>query len=525
MLSDLAPRSAPPAREDPLEAAARCQPAPRSYQYQAPTGTLPCGTPMSNTSMPEPASPAPQRHLTLFDSTNIIVGIIIGSSIYLMTPTIAASVPGLWGLIGVWVLGGLFSLFGALCYTELGTMFPREGGDYVYLTQSYGRPLGFLFAWAQLWVVRPGSIGSMAYLFAEYANRLVPIEGLVGPVGGLSASRVAALAYAAGAVLVLSGINLLGVRQGKWTQNVLTVAKLLGLGMVFVVGLLFTSPDAPLAAPAYDFSLSGIGLAMIFVLFAYGGWNEMAYVGAEVRDPQRNIFRALVLGTVAVAVCYILVTLSFVHALGVEGVRQIAKQEDRDVATEVMKLAFGAGGQKFISLLICVSALGAINGQIFTGARIYYAMGSEHRLFAPLGRWHARLGTPVNSLVFQALVTLALVLGFGMTASGFQSSVKFTTPVFWIFMVLVGLSVYVLRFRQPHRPRPYRVPGYPVTPLLFCLSSGFMVYSSLDYAIKNKDNAALWAVGILALGVIAAVAIAWREASSVAAPQAASRDP
>lgn len=475
--------------------------------------------------MPEPSPAVPERHLTLFDSTNIIVGIIIGSSIYLMTPTIAANVPGLWGLVAVWALGGLFSLFGALCYTELGTMFPREGGDYVYLTQAYGRPLGFLFAWAQLWVVRPGSIGSMAYLFAEYANRLVPIDGWLGPVGGLSASRVAALAYAAAAVLVLSGINLLGVRQGKWTQNVLTVAKLLGLAAVFVVGLLFTSPEAPPAPARYAFDLSDFGLAMIFVLFAYGGWNEMAYVGAEVRDPQRNILRALVLGTVAVAVCYTLLTLSFVHALGTEGVRQIARQENRDVATEVMKLAFGTAGQKFISLLICISALGAINGQIFTGARIYYAMGTEHRVFAPLGRWHAGLGTPVNSLVFQAVVTLALVLGFGLTRSGFESSVKFTTPVFWIFMVLVGLSVYVLRVRQPQTPRPYHVPGYPVTPALFCLSSGFMVYSSLDYAVKNRSYEALWAVGILAVGLVTAVLLACVAPRSTSAPEALSPDP
>ncbi len=469
--------------------------------------------------MSEPAPAAPERHLTLFDSTNIIVGIIIGSSIYLMTPTIAANVPGLWGLIAVWALGGIFSLFGALCYTELGTMFPREGGDYVYLTQAYGRPLGFLFAWAQLWVVRPGSIGTMAFLFAEYANRLVPLDELLGPVGGLSASRTAALVYAAAAVLVLSGINLMGVRQGKWTQNVLTVAKLLGLAAVFVVGLLWTSPAAPPTPVHYEFSRSGLGLALIFVLFAYGGWNEMAYVGAEVRDPQRNILRALVLGTVAVAVCYILVTLSFVHALGIEGVRQLAGQENRDVATEVMKLAFGTAGQKFISLLICISALGAINGQIFTGARIYYAMGTEHRVFAPLGRWHARLGTPVNSLVFQGVVTLSLILGFGLTPSGFESSVKFTTPVFWIFMVLVGLSVYVLRFRQPNTTRPYRVPGYPITPALFCLSSGFMVYASLEYAIKFRSYEALWAVGILAVGIVTAVALAFVAPRPLQAPE------
>jgi len=446
-------------------------------------------------SQSETPTAAPQRHLTLFDSTSIIVGIIIGAGIYESTPLIAQNVPGVYGLLGAWLLGGFLSFVGALCYAELATAYPRAGGDFVYLTRSFDRPIGFLFAWAQLWVVRPGSIGAMAFIFARYADHLVPLRIGQADSNGL-------LVYAAGSVLVLSVINLLGVKQGKWTQNILTTAKVLGLLLVAVVGLFFsaTSSTPPPAASAEPSSPS-FGLAMIFVLFAFGGWNEMAYVGAEVRDPKKNILRALTLGTVAVAAIYILLTLAFLHALGLEGVRN-----SEAVAAEVLDLGLGGWGDRLISVLICISALGAINGQIFTGARIYYAMGKEHPLFAVLGQWNARLGTPVWSLVVQGAITLAVILGFGWMGAdeGFKRMVIFTTPVFWIFLVMVGQSLFVLRRHEPHTPRPYRVPLYPIPPILLCLSSLYMVFTSVDYALKPdyRSYEAFWSIGLLLAGMI-----------------------
>jgi amino acid transporter len=449
---------------------------------------------MSKPAMPAVDAPAaPKRQLTLFDSTSIIVGIIIGATIYESSPLIAGNVPGVWGLWFAWLLGGLCSLVGALCYTELATAYPREGGDYIYLTRAFGRAIGFLFAWAQLWVVRPGSIGAMAFVFARYANQLAPLP---------ARESTAMLLYAVASILVLSAINILGVPQGKWTQNILSTAKLLGLVGIVVVGFCFTAPSA--AEPAKEAAsvpwtvlLSQFGFAMIFVFYAYGGWNEMAYVGAEVRNPERNILRALVLGTIAVTVIYALVTLAFVHALGLEGLRS-----SKAVAADVLQLGLGQWGGRLISLLICVSALGAINGMIFTGARIYYAMGKDHRLYSWLGRWNSRLGTPVISLVIQAAITLALVVGFSLSKNGFESMVKFTAPVFWIFLVMVGISVFFLRFRDSATPRPYRVPGYPLTPILFCLYSSYMIYTSLDYAYHMRSWEAFWAIGLLAAGLV-----------------------
>jgi len=525
---------------------------------------------MSDPPSPPPASPtdqpaAPRRQLTLFDSTCIIVGIIIGAGIFETTPLIASNVPNAWWLIAAWILGGLLSLVGALCYAELATAYPEEGGDYVYLTRSFGRWIGFLFAWAQLWVVRPGSIGAMAYVFGRYANQIWPrAHGAEEPL--------AQMLYAIVALVVLTDINSLGVREGKWTQNLLTTAKVLGLVGIFVAGMYLVStrtsdeavhepaqqtasqpaassgdgsPEGPsadepgLAEENSAFDLAAFGLAMIFVLFTYGGWNEMAYVGAEVRDPAKNILRALVLGTVAVTLVYVLASLAFVLGLGFEGTQEPENTVAEDVFNGAAENMFNlterrsalegeleqlqgetgadASGRveeiekelawfklpgHLMSLLICISALGAVNGMIFTGARIYYAMGTDYRLFSWLGQWSSQLGTPVWSLRIQERIALALVIGFGLTGGGFASMVKFTTPVFWVFFLLVGVSLFVLRYREPDTPRPYRVLWYPVIPIVFCLSSSYMIYASLVYAIENRSWEAFWSVALLLVGVV-----------------------
>ena len=427
---------------------------------------------------------APKRRLNLFDSTSIIVGIIIGSSIYKSSPMIASCVSGAGGLAGVWVLGGVLSLIGALCYAELATAYPADGGDYVYLTRAFGRPVGFLFAWAQLWIVRPGSVGALAYVFAQYANELWPL----GKGSG------AMMAYAGGAVVVLTLINMLGLRPGKWTQNVLTTVKFVGLCAIVVVGFLSKSQGG--GTTATGGGSWNLSFAMILILYAYGGWNEMAYVAAEVRDPRRNILRSLVLGTVAVTGVYVLLNLAFVHALGFEGLCG-----SKAVAADVLRRGGHEWAGRAISVLICISAVGAINGMIFTGCRITYAVGREYRVYSWLGEWNESRGAPIRSLVVQAVVTLGLVIGFGRKAGGFESLVIFTTPVFWIFFLLVGVSLVVLRVREPGTPRPYRVPLYPVIPALFCLSSLFMLHASFDWAWQNRSWEALWSLVILGVGL------------------------
>jgi amino acid transporter len=433
-----------------------------------------------------PARAAPHRHLTLLDSTSIIVGIIIGSSIYSSTPLIAGQVPNVAWLVGLWVIGAVFTLIGAVCYAELATAYPKEGGDFVFLTETFGRKIGFLFAWAQFWIVRPGSIGTVAFVFADYANQLCSLSSAYRPE----------LIYAVGAVVVLSGINLLGVRAGKWTQNVLTLVKFLGLLAIIGVGMCFsaaaTTSIVPPTAPAFN-----PGFALILIFFAYSGWNEMPYVSAEVKNPQKNILRAMVLGTLAVAAVYIAVNLAFVHVMGLDGL-----QHSNAVAADVLSLAVGDRAGKCISLLICITALGGINGMIFTGARIFYAMGTEHRLYAWLGQWSSRTDAPSHPLIIQAAVTVALMVGFGWNqngSKGFESAIAFTSPSFYLFLYLVGHSLFVLRARAIGPVRTYRVPFYPLLPLLFCLFSAYMFFKSLDYAYEKTPR------GLLASGVVLAV--------------------
>ncbi len=419
----------------------------------------------------------PRRELSLFDSMCLIVGIIIGAGIYQVAPTVAQGTSTWWGFLAIWGVGGLISLCGALGYAELATAFPQQGGDYVYLGRAYGRPAGFLFGWMQLTIVRPGDIAGMAFIFATYAKTVWdPWPEAVAPVG-LSI-------YAASAVAVLTLINVLGVREGKWTQNLLTCVKILGL--LAVVTIAFSAPAS--ARPVQEIGDAPLSLALIFVLFTFGGWNEMAYVAAEVKNPNRNIVRALVLGTVAVTMLYLLVNGAFLYAVGLDG---IANSEA--VAADAVAAVFPRIGGNLIAALVCVSALGATNGQIFAGARITYAMGTDHAAFRLFGKWHPSRGTPTRALLLQGLIAIVLIFLLG----SFVEAVLYTAAAVYSFYLATSVAVMVLRFREPHVERPYRVTGYPLPTLFFCVVCGFLIQSAIVY----KPTIALAALGILLLGL------------------------
>jgi APA family basic amino acid/polyamine antiporter len=445
----------------------------------------------------------PKRELSLFDSTSIIVGIIIGAGIYQMAPMIAKGAGSAWGVIVIWTLGGLLSLCGALCYAELATAYPVAGGDYVYLSRAYGRWAGFLFGWAQLTVVRPGDIAVMAFAFATYGRAIYdPLAGYPGLSQRLLAGS---------AVLVLTIINILGVTQGKWTQNLLTAAK--ALGLLAIVAVAVVSPGGTRAVTEVgDFPLV---LAFIFVLFVYGGWNEMAYVAAEVRNPRRNIVRALVTGTAAVMALYLLINGAFLYTLGYD---RLATSEA--VATETVATVFPTLGARLVSALICISALGAVNGLIFTGARISYALGGNHQLFRTLGYWNPRTGTPAPALAVQGLIALALVLIFGT----YIDALLYTAAAVYTFYLGTSFSVIVLRFKEPATERPYKVTGYPVTSLIFSAVCAFLVYKAVSYAAQNRQAFLVIMAVTLAVGVIIYLLTDVRRARAVAEPPAAAGD-
>ncbi|MBN1831419.1 MAG: amino acid permease [Deltaproteobacteria bacterium] len=422
----------------------------------------------------------PTKELSLFDSTCVIVGIILGAGIYEITPTVASCMNGWKGILGVWLAGGFFALTGALCYAELATAYPNEGGDYVYQTRAYGQWAGYLFGWSQLVIIRPGDIALLSFVFARYASTIYsPFPNTI-------------LLYAGLAILLLTVINILGVKEGKYTQNLLTTIKSIGLLLVIVAGLLAPANSSIPVEMSTSLNID-LKLSLILVMFTFGGWNEMAYVAAEIKSPEKNIVRALVIGTVSIIVLYVLVNLSFLSALGYENMAS-----SQAIAVDTLATLVPDSAAKLISILICISALGAINGLIFTGARISYAIGSDHSIFRGLGAWNPELGTPVRALVLQGLLSL----GFVFFAGSFIDTILYTAPVVWLFFLATGISVFVLRKRDSSASRPYRVTGFPFTVILFCASCIFMLYNSLTYAIASKPIGLIVILSVVLAGII-----------------------
>ena len=421
----------------------------------------------------------------LWDAVSVIIGIVVGAGIYETAPMVLGNVTGPVPALLVWGLGGVLSLIGACCYAELASAYPRAGGDYVYLSRAYAPLVGFLFGWAQLAILMTGSIGMMAYVFADYSVALF----------GLSASSSAALA--AGAVIALTLLNVAGVAIGKTAQNVLSWLKVLGLLSIVVAGAAWGDPSALAERPAAG--SASFGVAMILVLYTYGGWNDAAFVAAEVRDRRRNLPRALLLGTAGIAAIYLLVNAAFIAALGFER----ASTSDA-IAKEVLALPLGSLAGGAMALIVVVSALGAANALIFTGSRVHAALGADYSALAPLGRWTEQPRTPLVALLAELAVTLILIgvvgtafgrdlvdgalrtLGFGEAEwsghGGFDTLLRCTAPVFWLFFLLTGVSLFVLRKREPERHRPFEVPLYPILPLIFCGMCAYMLYASIDYA-------------------------------------------
>jgi APA family basic amino acid/polyamine antiporter len=420
----------------------------------------------------------PKQTISVTDAIALIVGIVIGIGIFKTPSMIAANTGRNSVFLLAWLAGGVISVIGALCYAELAAAYPHTGGDYHYLTRAFGRKIGFLFVWSRMTVIQPGSIAMLAFVFGDYLSTILPL----GPPS----------LYAALSVLILTALNLLGVQKGKWTQNLLTAIKVVGLLMVVLAGMMVPSSSTPMV-PAHPNPGASFGLAMVFVLLTFGGWNEAAYISAELHEVRRNMVRALLWGVGLITVIYLLINLAYLRGLGLKEMGQ-----SEVVAADLMRRILGEGGAKFISLLIIVSALGAINACIFTGARTNYALGQDFSMFGFLGKWQERSNTPANALLFLGAISLMWVLLGGLVRKGFVAMVEYTAPVFWCFFLLAGLSLFVLRFKEPEIPRPFRVPLYPFTPLLFCMTCVYMLQSSVVYV----GAGAFVGVAVLAAGAL-----------------------
>lgn len=437
-------------------------------------------------------------NLSALDGAVLVVGVVLGVGIFRSPSVVALNAGGATFSLGattlslsggalylsLWLLGGLVMLLGALCYAELATAYPDAGGEYYILSRGWGAPAGFLVAWSRMTVIQTGSLAILAYVFGDYVSSMLAL-GQAGPP-----------ALAAGVVVALTAVNVTGLKQGRWTQYLLTGGAIAAMSAVIVAGLLLTpgtgGPAAAAAGGEAPDLQTQIGRAMIFVLLAYGGWSEGAYVSAEIEDRSRGIGRVLLWGTGAITLLYVLVNAAYLNGLGLQG---IAASDA--VAADLLETVIGPWGARVVTVAILLAALSSANATVITGARSNYAMGRDWSLFRLFGQWSDGREAPVNALLLQGGIALLLV-GFGaVERSGFQAMVDYTAPIFWLVLLFTGLSVIVLRRREPEADRPYEVPLYPLTPILFAGAATYMLYSSITYA----GDGALLGLAVMLAGV------------------------
>jgi APA family basic amino acid/polyamine antiporter len=430
-------------------------------------------------------SAAPRQTLSIFDGLVLVVGMVVGIGIFAMPAQVALFAGNSFNYMALWLVGGVLALNGALCYAELASRFPGAGGEYNFLSRGYGRHVALMFAWARCSVIQTGSIALVAFVYGDYAQSLLPL----GAYG--------AAIHAAIIIVIFTGINMAGTFQGALAQKVFTSMDLIALVLLLAAGAVLmlgggNAAPAP-TAPASGGGMSGmIGLAIVFVMLTFGGWNESAYLSAELKDGKRNMVRVLVLSILLVTALYFAVAFIYLQAVGYE-----ALTKSSTIAADVMGAAFGPWGAKAIALFICGAAISTLNATIFTGARIYYALGRDLPWLEKFGRWNAAGENPANAFALQGAVALTLVaLAANLEKGGLQTMVDYITPVFWLFMILVGVALFVFRMRGQGEDG-FRVPLYPVTPAIFVATCLYMLWSSVDYV---RDGT-FWGLAMLLAGV------------------------
>ena len=435
----------------------------------------------------------PQRLLDPLGAVALILGVVIGAGIF-KTPALVASLSGDVGwTLGVWLLGALISVMGALCYAELCCAYPHAGGDYHFLHRAFGRNVSFLYAWARATVINPGAIALLAFVFGDYFSQVLSL----GPYS----SALWALLI----VLLLTAVNMLGIHASSRIQFWLILFEVLGLIAVVVAGFTLEAGDSSGAFFDTAPPMAQLGLALVFVLLTFGGWSEAAYISAEVRGGPRSIVRVIVISMALLTALFLLVNAALLHGLGLQGLGA-----SKTAAADVLGLAWGPWAQKALGLFVAIAALTSINATMVVGARTKYALGRDWVSLGQLGTWSGPTGSPSRAYALQAVISLGLIALGMREADGFSAMVEFTAPMFWSFLMLVGLALMWLRRTDSAAIRPFRVPLYPFTPLVFCAACAFLAYSSVMYAAsQNALHVSFWLLGS---GVLALVLLRWRDA-------------
>jgi APA family basic amino acid/polyamine antiporter len=427
----------------------------------------------------------------------IIVGDIIGVGIFMTPGLIAASLGHPGWIFGVWVVGGLLTLMGALTYAELGGALPRAGGEYVYLREAYGPLFGFLNGWTLFAVTNPGSIAVMAVTLVAYLQTFLPFvspERVLWDLSWLpgawsvSTGNITALVI----VFAFSAVNYFGVRAGSVVQNVLAVTKVGAIMVLVILGFAvgtgsFSHFAETLVGSESAGLSSGLTIALMAVFFSFTGWFASAYVAGEIREPQKNVPRSIILGALIVTTVYLLVNAVYFYAMPVSEMAGVL-----NVGETSARALFGDRASTFISLAIIISIMGTINAVVLTSPRVYYAMARDGLFFGAAGRVHPRFKSPGNSILIQAVFAGVLVF-FG----SFTQLLTYTTVAMLSFSIMTGISIFVLRLKQPDLERPYRTWGYPWVPLVFVLS----YIAILVHVTVSRPQEALLGLSIVALGV------------------------
>ena len=442
--------------------------------------------------MPEPGL---KRQIGLFDATMIMVGIVIGSGIFLSTGIVASSIPSAGLILLAWTVGGLLTLGGAFTYAELGAAMPEAGGQYVYIQKAYGELPAFLFGWIFFFAYMTGGIAILAMAFAEYLSYFFPVLSMDNV---LFTVWIEPLSLSAGELLGIGGIflftlvNIFGVGLGKTVQNVLTIVKLgtifLFVGLAFTIGK--TMPMDILAVPpelSFGQVVTGFIVALVAVSWAFDGWNNINFIAGEITNPQRNITLTLILGTLIITVIYFLMNVVYLMSIPVSEMAGVYR-----VAELSASALFEGKAAAFVSVAVLISVLGALNASILAGARVYYAMARDGLFFSRAARIHPRFKTPAFALLIQAVWSCVLIL-----SGNLEQIVTYSIFVAIIFWVAGAASLFTLRKKFPDMPRPYKAWGYPVVPILFILASVVILIVTLLEAPAES----FLGLGLIALGV------------------------
>jgi APA family basic amino acid/polyamine antiporter len=427
--------------------------------------------------------------LGVVDATLLVVGSIVGGGIFLVSHDVAQSVRSPAAFLAAWVIGGIVALAGALSNGELGGMFPRSGGEYVYLREAYGPGVGFLSGWTSFWIAFPGSIAALA---AGLGSTVAGMLGVASPWG----PKVVGCSFIVG----LTFLNACGLRPGKWVNNALAATKLGAFAVLLGLGLLVPSrvlPPGDGMGLTGSTSWTGLGAALIPVLFAYSGWNAATYIAGEMRDPARSLARSLLFGTAACLVLYIAVNATYLRAIPLA---ELASTHDSPARLAAQRLG-GPTSAAALAPLVALCVLSSLQATVLVGPRIYQAMAGDRLFFEPLGRVDTTTRVPVIGLVAQAIVATVEFL-----SGSFGQLLAFAMFSIVMFSTLAVAAVFVLRLRRPDTERPIRVPGYPIVPAVFVLINGWLLWSELTgpYLVDALIGLAIVATGIPAYAVFRA---------------------